>query len=225
MTLGAKRTADDDELIFSGSFIFNSFRHRYDWTAITKYKDENNSIKQTGSTMQQLHFNPFFYLGHAWNRASTLFGKIAIVFFYSYIWVQIISGVVSMINPGSQGIACFFDIDHDENSKDNDSLATAWFRTANLFIIGFLLYADRGGIKSWNVAMVFFFTSMSVWINVSWMNSVHGGEAKACVAPWKTGSWVFLGWSGAALLCAILEDVGVRRTSGTNEEQQPLNAS
>jgi hypothetical protein len=183
--------------------------------------------------MQQPHFNPLYYLRHAWDRTSTIFGKIAIILFYSYIWIQIISAIVTIIDPGSQGIACFFDIGKNGDDVDDNpytkSLAIAWLRMANLAILGFLLYADRGGIKSWNVAMVFFFTSMSVWINVSWMNSVQGGgEEEACVAPWKTASWVCLSWIGAALLSAILEDAGVlssNRPSGTSEEEQPLNAS
>lgn len=70
--------------------------------------------------------------------------------FYTFIWVLIILSVWSIINPESQGMGCVF----GNASKKDLSALQVLFHGENLFIVGFLFHADKGGLHSWNMGMV-----------------------------------------------------------------------
>jgi hypothetical protein len=171
--------------------------------------------------MAAIHLNPMYYLKHAWDATHSMWGKLTIILFYVFIWFQIIWAVQVIVAP-TWGYECYF-------SSLSDY--AAWMvrttcRYANVFVIGFYLYADRGGIKLWNVAMVFLVNGAGTWAwmaNSSQLMSMHGAPKTTCSS--QMGMilfWSTLGWSLLALICAFMESRSERASRGTNEERAPL---
>ena len=99
-----------------------------------------------------MNCNPMYYLRHAWEATHSYWGKACIVLFYSFLWIQILGAAWSLYDAET-GWDCLYD-----TVADNDSnMIVATFKVVNFWILGFMLYADRGGIKVWNVFMVALF--------------------------------------------------------------------
>jgi hypothetical protein len=143
--------------------------------------------------------NPMFYLKHAWENTHSIWGKMTIVLFYVYIWLMIIASFIYMVWPNLMG-TCFLEKESDYASATIVSL----MRTGNLFSLGFFLYADRGGIKFWNVTMVVVISLINIWFAWTWARdwktlegapkhcSDNGIMTQSLVAViWITVSWVF----------------------------------
>jgi hypothetical protein len=168
--------------------------------------------------------NPMFYLKHAWDNTQSVWGKMTIVLFYVYIWIMIITSFMYMVWPNLMG-KCFLEKESDFGS----ATIVALQRIGNLFAVGFYLYADRGGIRFWNVTMVFVISVISFWFAWTWARdwktmvgapkhcSDYGMMTQILVAViWITVSWIFsflehrAGHSGG--------------TGATTDESTPLTA-
>lgn len=155
-------------------------------------------------------FNPSVYLQHAWSSTKTVWGKIALILFYLFIWLTILSSLWSIIFPGSQGASCY--LDTLDASMENEYIAG--MRMYSLTLIAFLFYADKGGLHVWNVSIVAVYAVLVGFIN----NSMTFPEA---CKGYKTFTWVWAGWAILALVFLALEDqLG---DSGSPEETQPIN--
>lgn len=169
-------------------------------------------------TMATLHLNPMYYLKHAWDATHSVWGKTAIVLFYLFIWIQIILAVTQLIFP-AVFYACYFSTLSDYAA----SLLRIAIRCSDVLAIGFFLYADRGGIKVWNVAMVFvvYAGCTWAWISGSYTALSSHGAPKTCNTD-EVALWSTFGWSLLALLCAIMESRSAYVTQGTQAERAPL---
>ena len=163
-------------------------------------------------------FNPMHYLKHAWDATHSAWGKSCIVLFYVFIWVQIIWALELIIAP-RYGWECFYEGQTEYAAAGFEM----WMRALNIITVGFYLYADRGGIKVWNVAMVFVINGAWTWSMLS--PSTHAGELEGAPADCDFAGalsvlWVLFWWSLLALLCSFLEQRSA--PSGTAAETTPI---
>ena len=167
-----------------------------------------------------VHINPIYYLKHAWEATHTIWGKLCIVLFYSFIWLQIIWSLELIMWPRA-GWECFYEGLSEYVAAGFESS----LRAMSVIAVGFFLYADRGGIKAWNVAMVFI-------VNAAWTWTFCGGgidlselegapqDCQDLVSVLNTCVWVLFWWSLASLVCAVIEHINA--PSGTAAESAPL---
>jgi hypothetical protein len=147
--------------------------------------------------------NPLFYIKHAWEATNTIWGKLCIVFFYTFLWVNIVASFIAIFLP-RLGAECYY----KGLSEYSAYMITTLMRQTNVFAAGFFLYADRGGIKVWNVAMVFaFYLVFSVFMfNLLRDYPNLDGIPEGCsIGGYTTMTWVTLIWAALALLFSIME--------------------
>jgi len=131
-------------------------------------------------------WNPVPYVQHAWCRMQTVYGKIALLLFYSYIWCCIVGALFTMIFPRTAL--------HLIECLDGDASTLVMIRELTFLLIGFLLYADMGCLTIQNVAMVtIFMTGCSVFFA-----TLDCGMAGM--------SWFDPVWLVATLILTILDD-------------------
>ncbi|KAL7576818.1 hypothetical protein ACA910_013833 [Epithemia clementina (nom. ined.)] len=109
-----------------------------------------------------MHWNdPLYYLSQAWETTHSVWGKICLVVFYSFVWLNIFWSLAEIVNPWD-GYECVA-----AHTPDSETfVATTLIRGLNLFSLGFFLLANGtgGGIQVGNVAMVFLVnTAVSCW--------------------------------------------------------------
>ena len=160
-----------------------------------------------------LDWNPSHHTRHAWEQTATVYGKIGLVLFYSLIWVLIISNAVSVLVPSSQGAQCLV----SAAGKHHEVPFQALIRALSVMWIGFLSYADVGGLKVKNVAMVtiFVFLFYCAWLPVAQFSRDAG------CGGYMMRTWIVSGWAVLALLFTIVEDKK-KEEQGTAEETQNL---
>jgi hypothetical protein len=170
--------------------------------------------------------NPMVHLKHAWDNTHTVWGKMTIVLFYIFIWLVIISSFIVVIKPEWMGIGCFLQKESEYGSATIESMV----RQANWYAIGFYLYADRGGIRLWNVTMVFVVTMIGLWFQLSWAKNwaTMEGAPKHCDDGNMT-AWTIAGmvWIGLAWVFSFLEHRAAHAggsAGGTTNESTPLTA-
>ena len=168
-----------------------------------------------------VHWNPVYYLKHAWDATSSGWGKLCIVLFYTFLWFNIIGALIGIFWP-TMGTDCYFEGLSDYAAYSIASL----MRQINVFALGFLLYADRGGIRIWNVAMVFVF-----WLFFSIVTFQYAGTypeldgiPKGCpIEDFKKMIWTQLIWIFLALAASFME-TKASNTPATGGESTPLTS-
>jgi len=174
--------------------------------------------------MTRTNWNPLVYLQHAWSQVSTIWGKLGLILFYSFLWITIFSAVWTILSPESQGIACIVE-DLDAWPRN---LFVWILRSFNIFLLGFLLYADTKGLHPKNVAFVAIFAAGCLWSTRSGFRTLSNTNAAKydaeaeCFQPLLTAAWVWFGWILAALVCTVMEEkLG---DHGSEEERQPISS-
>lgn len=160
-------------------------------------------------------WNPAPHVKHAWSDAKTVWGKVALVLFYSFIWFAIISSAWSVVAPKSQGFSCLLDLANPKHNETTEKMFVAMVRGMNVFWVGFFSYADVGGLQVKNVVMVTFFT---ISFFLMFWPVVGIAEAGGCSI--SAQSWIFPSWLVAALVFTLMEEkLG---DHGTAAEHQSL---
>jgi hypothetical protein len=183
----------------------------------THFKITRLETQETNAIM--VNNNPMYHLKHAWEGTTTVWGKVCIVLFYSFVWLNILLSIQEIIAP-ELGAECFYQGLSDYVLAGIDAL----MRGLQIFTIGFLLYADRGGIKVRNVSMVFFVFLFFAIVLFKAMNaypSLDGYPSECDMTLLFTMNCVFVVWPGLALIASILE---ARASAGNSSsgETQPL---
>lgn len=109
------------------------------------------------------------------------------------------SALVSVIWPESQGVKCSLDAVAENHAKAR-ALLIAFVRGLNVLWIGFMGYADVGGLKVKNVGMVTFF--LVAWALCYLPVYSIGTDAGCMNGYWL---WIIPGWAFLALIFTILE--------------------
>ncbi|KAG7347270.1 hypothetical protein IV203_030638 [Nitzschia inconspicua] len=170
--------------------------------------------------------NPMVHLKHAWDNTHSVWGKLTIVLFYVFIWLNIIMAFLSVVWPNWMGCACFWKKESEYASASMVNL----MQGQNLFALGFFLYADRGGIRLWNVSMVFVIAVVYSWFAWIWAKNweMMEGAPKHCndhgmVTMILVGVvWIAISWIFAFLEHRAGHSGG--GAGGTTNESTPLNA-
>ena len=155
---------------------------------------------------------PMVYLNHAWSSTQTVFGKAALVLFYLLIWLTIISCVITLIDPTSQGASCMYDELTDQSTIDMYKSGSRMF---SVVLIAFLFYADKAGLHAWNVAIV---TIVVVYATI-----MTQGYDMPDACPSASWNWIWGGWAILTLILTILEERLGGNAGGSAEETQPIN--
>ena len=164
-----------------------------------------------------MNCNPIHYLKHAWSNTNSIWGKICIVLFYVFIWLQIIGAVWSMFDITGGGA---WDCMWDSVSAKDQAMIMSTMKVMNFWILGFMLYADRGGIKVWNVLMV------AVWYLIQWLMYkpiITAFLEDPCpdeLQQMNTAMIVSIVWIFLAVLFSFVDNR--KADSGTSEENQAL---
>jgi hypothetical protein len=148
---------------------------------------------------------------HAWDDAETAWGKLALILFYTLIWGTILTSAWSLIFPMSQGGACIM---KSSLHKGSDELWNTMTRAINILLIGFMAYADVGGMKAKNVYMVTIFL-----IALSLAALPLRDEIRACGMGYLLYVPPAVGL--VALLCTMIENKYSDR--GSVRERESLN--
>lgn len=160
-------------------------------------------------------WNPVPHVRHAWSGTNTIWGKIALVLFYSFIWVGIVGNAWFVLFPDE----CFTNIGLQGDDGDAQTTLTALMRSCSVMMVGFLLYADVGGLQVKNVAMVAVFVVAAVLCLAPSVGPILGREEAGCVAA-VARLWIRAVWIVVALLFAVIDDK--MADSGTEEENASL---
>jgi hypothetical protein len=160
-------------------------------------------------------FNPAVYLRRAWDKTNSGWGKASLVLFYLFVWLSIIKSIWGVIDPTYMGKASCYT---EGMSEFNASLVTALIRGISLFAAAFFIYADKGGLHSWNVGFVAFFVIVYFWIaKASVLEEIHN----ECMGSMAKFMWITPLWVVVAFIAVVIDErMG---ESGTEGERQPIN--
>jgi hypothetical protein len=162
-------------------------------------------------------WNPLVHLKHAWSNTNTGWGQLAIVLFYSLIWTAILSCVWALFVPESQGVDCIMDNFKEDVDRD---LYVAAYNGYNVFCIGFLLYADMGGLHIRNVVTVVIFTFFAFYGFVYQCTKLLSDLD--CMSAIRAQMWIYPLWTLAALVFTVMDEkLG---DNGSSDERRPLSA-
>jgi hypothetical protein len=179
--------------------------------AATKTRSKSKSFLDVFSFT--MIWSPIYHMKHAWAATKTVWGKLALILFYSLIWVTIISAVWTIFAPATMGMPCL----PDTLDKSSTTLFQAVVRGGNIFILGFMLYADVGGLQTKNVAMVTIFVVAYALTMGRGISVLSGQDCYHCVA---TMMWIWPSWAVAALMFTLVDaKLGVH---GSDGERLPL---
>ncbi len=160
-----------------------------------------------------MEWNPIPHTQHAWNKATTVWGKVALVLFYSYIWLGIISAIWQLVDPTSFGMGCYIDMYAPDPSRERiDFFVT--IRSIDILFIGLLLYADFMGFVTKNVALL---TVITIAWEISMIPAMGPMVEGHCTSLlWQF--WINPVWMILSLICMVIEDkLGDRADEGYTE--------
>lgn len=170
--------------------------------------------------------NPMVHLKHAWENTHSMWGKWTIVLFYLFIWVNVILSFIWLVWPTCMGVDCFW----KNESEYAVSTNTTMVREVSLWSLGFFLYADRGGIRFWNVTMVFVFSMIFMWFSWTWANdwtSMEGAPKHCDDGGMATRAIIGMVWIALTWILSFVEHRAGHSaggSGGTTNESTPLTA-
>lgn len=173
--------------------------------------------------------NPVYYMKQNWKLTHSIWGKISIILYYSWIWFHIVASIASVIHP-FKGLPTSGACLPQHFSHSDTLMAATYIRELSIYAIGFWLYADRGGIFIGNIAYVTIVYVTWVFLHlydfVAPLRNIV--EFEPCVDDIATlmhpGIWFFMvGWLLLAGVTAVVDATRVPTTTTTSSETTPLN--
>ena len=158
-------------------------------------------------------WNPVNDVKDEWAATKSIWGRLKVFLFYTYMWLCILACIYAIFVPFSLGLECI------GASDSLDETTQGWIaeliRAASIVGLGFGLYAVRGGTTLPNMRFI-----VAVFIvcyaDGYWHSDCMAGE---CFDE-LFGTWpVYLGWPVLAMICAYVER---RVDGGTEAETEPL---
>ena len=166
-------------------------------------------------------FNPAVYLSHAWSKTNSGWGKTSLVLFYVFIWLGILKCTWGVFDPTFLGRTTCYTTGASSEFEENFILGL--IRGMCLFTLAFLLYADKGGLHSWNVGFVTFVVLAWLWIaRASILTKMDTTMYEECVGGWAGKSvWISTVWILLAFVTILVDERMADRT--TEGERVSLN--
>jgi hypothetical protein len=111
-------------------------------------------------------WNPYRNVVDSWKSTHTVFGKMAVVLFYSYVWLFIVASVVQMINPIGQGWECLVPTTTNSQGKDLQVVYFAWLiQLVYAYILSLALLAETVGPRVSSLVVLTLATGMVAILN------------------------------------------------------------
>lgn len=182
-----------------------------------------------GITRAPHPFNPVYRIRQAWTGTRTPWGKAAVILFYPWVWFIIVVAAMAAFDP-LRGLPCL----QEHFSAGDVLLAQTYLRELNVYALGFLLYADRGGVRPLHLLYVLaVYGSWVILHRRDFVNPLEQPEPFASSCPedfdnLKNGSWTQVAWLAVAFILSLLEDwqrpANTVNTDGTMvDERTPIN--
>jgi hypothetical protein len=166
-------------------------------------------------------FNPAVYLSHAWSKTNSGWGKTSLVLFYVYIWLGILKCTWGVFDPTFLGGAtCYM----TGASEFEENFMLGLIRGSCLFALAFLIYADKGGLHSWNVGFVTFVCLAWMWIaKATVLSKMDTTMYDECVGgrAGKISVWISMVWLLLAFVTVLVDER--MADSATDGERLSLN--
>jgi hypothetical protein len=110
-------------------------------------------------------WNPYRNAVDSWNSKHTVFGKMAVVLFYSYVWLFIVASVVQMINPIGQGWECLVPTTTTEDGMDLNVYFAWLIQLIYAYILSLALLAETVGPRVSSLVILTLATGMVATFN------------------------------------------------------------
>lgn len=173
-------------------------------------------------------WNPYKNVVDSWKRQHTSFGKMAVVLFFSYVWLFMVASVIQMINPIGQGWEYLVPTTTAaDNEGNNLEVYFAWLiQLVYAYIFALALLAESVGPRISSLIVLTLGTGIVAIFNHRTKNILLGMHSidQDTEAYW-TGVFqmdmITIVWSVLALVL-LLVDGQVGSGSNTREETQGL---
>jgi hypothetical protein len=167
--------------------------------------------------------HPINHIKEEWSNSSTVSGKIAVVLFYTYVWLGVVSLTYLFIDPTSQGVSCAID-GFDAYTASVLNMVTRLYAP---YLVLFFLYIEWHGARSLcNVAVL----ATVGTISLCGMAATSGTEddehrvSHDCLDYMKNSLIANVVWSWLVFLFVLIDYFQTRR-SAMAPESQPLITS
>jgi hypothetical protein len=167
-------------------------------------------------------WNPYRNVVGSWKRQHTSFGKMAVLLFYSYVWLFMVASVVQMINPIGQGWEYLVPTTTTEEGKDvNLKVYFAWLiQLVYAYLFSLALLAESVGPRVSSLVVLTLGTCIVATFNIRTKQMLGSmGMDRDIEAIW-TGvvqlDMTAIVWS---ILALVLLLVDVQIGSGTTAEE------
>jgi len=194
--------------------LLRLYTNQYD-----KKQQQTTTTRMTSSFLSHNNIqNPTDYSRRLWTETNSTWGKICIVLFYSFVWLQIAGGCWSLFDA-TAGWDCLWRKVQSSDLKLN--IATV--KSTNIWIVGFFLYANRNSCAPTNVFLVWL-VYLAQWL--FYKPAIYEFLGEACpveLQSLETEMTLSGLWITAALICSGMEAfVGIRNRGRDREARMPL---
>jgi hypothetical protein len=169
-------------------------------------------------------WNPYRNVVDSWQKQHTSFGKMAVVLFYSYVWLFMLASVIQMINPIGQGWDYLVPTTTDDEQGKDLQVYFAWLiQLTYAYLFSLALLAESVGPRVSSLVVLTLGTCIVAMFNIR-TKQMLGSMDSDTEATWNgvvSLDMTAILWSILALVMLLVDNqIG----SGTNtaEENQSL---
>jgi len=152
------------------------------------------------------NWNPWKDLGDEWGASHTVWGKLKVILFYSFVWLAFIGSAYQVFVPFSMGMDCLL----GNSSKQKSEIAFA-IRQYALFSAAWLLFVAKGKTHLPNMRVLVTVVILSCVFSFFWEGKDILRNDGECSSNWMTQWWWWVGWPILAMILAYIE----RHTDGS----------
>jgi hypothetical protein len=116
-------------------------------------------------------WNPYRNVVDSWKSQNTVYGRMAVVLFFLYVWLFIVLSAIIMINPIGQGWECL--LPAVVTSEEGMDVYVAWLiQLIYAYIFCLALLAETVGPRVSTLSVLILSTGIAAMINVHTKNSL-----------------------------------------------------
>jgi hypothetical protein len=163
-------------------------------------------------------WNPYRNVVDSWKRQHTSFGKMAVVLFYSYVWLFMVASVIQMINPIGQGWDYLVPTTTEEEGKDLQVYFAWLIQLIYAYLFSLALLAESVGPRVSSLVVLTLGTCIVATFNIrtKQMLGSMDSDTEACWTGVVSLDMTAIVWS---ILALVLLLVDVQIGSGTTAEE------
>jgi hypothetical protein len=177
-------------------------------------------LKESEHTNMNM-WNPYRNIVDSWKRQHTSFGKMAVVLFYSYVWLFMVASVIQMINPIGQGWEYLVPTTTTEEGKVDLQVYFAWLiQLSYAYLFALALLAESVGPRVSSLVVLTLGTCIVAMFNIRTKNMLGSmGMDQDIEAIWTGVVQLDMTVTVWSILALVLLLVDVQIGSGTTAEE------